>query len=74
MASPVKDDNERPERMAKFMNGAAGMMVRLFGWEYEDHRVITVYDLGVNSKATRRSTRGSAIMRGRTSCKAGAPR
>ena len=30
-------------RMAKFMNGAAGMMVRLFGWEYEDHRVITVY-------------------------------
>ena len=43
MASLARHDTHRIERMAKYMNGAAGMMVRLCRWECEDHCATTVY-------------------------------
>ena len=41
--SLAQHDNQRFERMAKYVNGAVNTMVQLFRWECEDYCAIIVY-------------------------------
>ena len=54
MSSPARRDNQCIERMAKYINNAAGMMVQLFRGEGEDHRAITVGTMRSGRSAKRR--------------------
>ena len=66
MRSHAQHDNQRIERLAKYMNAAPGKTVQLFRWEYEDQRVVLVFTDAnwAECQATRRTTSGSVVMRG----------